>query len=559
MAENSKIEWTDRTWNPITGCTRVSLGCDNCYAVKMTKRLEAMGQTEKYGSLVNVGKDHFNGTVKCHEDALLLPLKWRKPQRIFVNSMSDVFHKGVPFEFIDKMFAVMALCPHLTFQVLTKRPERAAEYFLNRTPTGIHGRDETCWDRIKEIANGVEAFRGSVDAGRKCNESYRFNEGQMNLLSPPLPNVWIGTSVEDQKTANERIPHLLRIPAKVRFLSCEPLLGPVDLTAYIGYTQVHEGGECGGISSHSSSDGSTGSGRPGENLEGSRAQGQPMERRGDHSPGTSPESRKRPGDIPPSAVDGEGQESERFGPPTSLDSLERPDSRGLGHQPSERYKEGQQAGESGVDNSQREPEARPSDWVKGSDRREESELQANRSGDSADTDRLCGWRGDSSGVGGDSRGQLQDDLQDRQRRTEDHSTGADSGLHGSSPDIERLPGTRRERPISWTIVGGESGSNARPMNPDWARSLRDQCVAAGVPFLFKQWGEWAPAHDESSCLHTGWVKPKPESSYRHSSGFCKGPVTLAVEGFCFMGKFGKKEAGRILDGRTWDEFPEVRS
>jgi protein gp37 len=109
----SAIEWTEKTWNPVSGCTRASAGCDNCYAVKITKRLAAMGQ-EKYTGLVNEGKSHFNGVVKCHEDALKIPLKWKKPCTIFVNSMSDLFHKEVPFEFIDKVFAIMALCPRRT-------------------------------------------------------------------------------------------------------------------------------------------------------------------------------------------------------------------------------------------------------------------------------------------------------------------------------------------------------------------------------------------------------------------------------------------------------------
>jgi len=122
------IEWTDATWNPVTGCTRVSAGCDMCYAVPMTRRLASMGQ-KKYQGLV--GKGHFNGVVRCHEDALSIPLRWRKPRMVFVNSMSDLFHRDVPFDFIDKVFAVMALCPQHTFQCLSKRPDRMVEYFAS--------------------------------------------------------------------------------------------------------------------------------------------------------------------------------------------------------------------------------------------------------------------------------------------------------------------------------------------------------------------------------------------------------------------------------------------
>lgn len=122
MSNNSAIEWTEATWNPVSGCTYKSEGCRNCYAVKMTHRLEKMGN-KKYAGLTVLnpkGDRHFNGVVRCHEDALTIPLKHKKPTTYFVNSMSDLFHKDAPFEFIDKVFAVMALCPQHTFQVLTK-------------------------------------------------------------------------------------------------------------------------------------------------------------------------------------------------------------------------------------------------------------------------------------------------------------------------------------------------------------------------------------------------------------------------------------------------------
>jgi protein gp37 len=149
--------------------------------------------------------------VKCHDDELQRPLRWRKPRRIFVNSMSDTFHKNVPFEFIDKIFAVAALCPQHTFQILTKRPERAVEYFA-RTGKSIGFLEKPA---------------------RQMGYTLRFEfEGQNIGLCPwPLRNVWIGTSCEDQKTADERIPHLLKCPAAIRFLSCEPLLSAIDLTS----------------------------------------------------------------------------------------------------------------------------------------------------------------------------------------------------------------------------------------------------------------------------------------------------------------------------------------
>jgi protein gp37 len=187
------------TWNPVVGCTRASAGCDNCYAVKQSYRLEHMGQAKYRGlTVLNAkGERHFNGVVRTDEAALTIPLKWRKPRTIFVNSMSDLFHRDVPFEFIDKVFAAMALCPQHTFQVLTKRPERMAEYLNEAVPCDL----------------GLIEIAGRKPAG----------------YTWPLPNVWLGTSCENQQTADERIPHLLKCPAAIRFLSCEPLLGPVHL------------------------------------------------------------------------------------------------------------------------------------------------------------------------------------------------------------------------------------------------------------------------------------------------------------------------------------------
>ena len=128
----SKIPWTDKTWNPVAGCTKVSAGCDNCYAERMAVRLAHMGQ-EKYATTINMidGKWQWGGRPFCDEKALEIPLHWRKPRRVFVNSMCDTFHEKVPFEFIDKMFAVMALCPQHTFQVLTKRLEQMLRYLTD--------------------------------------------------------------------------------------------------------------------------------------------------------------------------------------------------------------------------------------------------------------------------------------------------------------------------------------------------------------------------------------------------------------------------------------------
>ncbi len=222
----TKIEWTKapgfkgETWNPTTGCTRVSAGCDHCYAVKQTHRLENMGLLKKYGGLTvlnSKGDRHFNGVVKCHEHTLEIPLRWRKPRMVFVNSMSDLFHEAVPFEFIDRVFAVMALCPQHTFQVLTKRPERMAEYFSERK----WGEDDHFeWTRDALVEGEAQSL---------YEQQHGEDPSMWLAVHWPLPNVWLGTSVEDQPSADQRIPHLLKCPAAVRFLSCEPLLGALNV------------------------------------------------------------------------------------------------------------------------------------------------------------------------------------------------------------------------------------------------------------------------------------------------------------------------------------------
>ena len=312
MSANSKIEWTDATWNPIVGCTRVSEGCMNCYAERFAARFP-----DRFGGVSRMTEygPRWTGKIVLRPEALNLPLRWRKQRRIFVNSMSDLFHPDVPFEFVEKVFFIMAAAEHHTFQVLTKRPERMLE-FMKRTE----------WRE----AIGLAAW--------------------------PLPNVWLGVSVENQRAADERIPLLLQTPAAVRFLSCEPLLGPVMLT-------------------------------------------------------------------------------------------------GLG--------------------------------------------------------KRC--YGCAAGV----------------------------------------PHRCRNVLVDWVIVGGESGPGARPMHPDWVRSIRDQCQAAGVAFHFKQWGEWLPVKatpgtkNYHSCAD-GKMRTPRIGDKTHEWG--DGVVSIRV---------GKKAAGRLLDGRTWDELPVI--
>lgn len=186
MSGKTPIQWTDRTWNPVVGCTRVSAGCDHCYAFQLAwKRGRWPDAPQQY--------HHPFSHVQLLAARLDDPRHWRKPCRVFVNSVSDLFHPDVPDSFIASIFETMARCPRHTFQVLTKRPQRMAE-FVERWI------DDACWP-----------------------------ESGCPITDGPLPNVWLGVSVENQAAADERIPPLLQTPAQVRFLSCEPLLGPVDL------------------------------------------------------------------------------------------------------------------------------------------------------------------------------------------------------------------------------------------------------------------------------------------------------------------------------------------
>jgi protein gp37 len=296
MSGKSKIQWTDATWNPVTGCTKVSEGCRNCWACRLAAtRLKHNPRYEGLATIHN-GLSEWSGQVRLHSDLLDLPLHWRKPRKIFVCPQADLFHDVVPFEFIKRVWDVAAQRLDHTFQILTKRAERMLEF--GRWMAGADDLSIAEWPR----------------------------------------NCWLGVSVEDQKTADERIPVLLQTPAAIRFVSYEPALGPVKFN--------------------------------------------------------------------------------------------------------ERWFRYQSAG----------------------------------------------------------------------------------GYHF-------------EDAIDWVIAGGESGPHARPTHPDWFRSARDQCQAAGVPFFFKQWGEWLAA----TILN---APGNPEGDFRR--------------GDAWVSRVGKKRAGRLLDGREWNEFPETR-
>lgn len=357
MADKTRIEWADATVNAINGCTVTSPGCTHCYAMKQAHRFDARrGLTrQSNGGMV------WTGEVRLNEKALLQPLSWKRPRRIFWNAHGDTFHESVPDEWIDRMLAVCALTPQHTHMILTKRAGRMREFITDPAAPRRIARvivdmlinkqvkyDEQTWPVISE---------GDIDAPSDI------------LIRWPLLNVWLGVSVEDQTRADERIPDLIATPAVVRFLSCEPLLGPVDL-----------------------------------------------------------------GNVYP---------------------------------------------------------------------------------------------------------------------TKD--------VHGTY--LHHAPITQ----LDWVIAGGESGTGARPMHPDWARSLRDQCAAAGVPFHFKQWGEWVPIDGPTvrGCFKRSWpIGERPSaplemlehSGRRHAHGSIGGPTVYHAY---LIAKVGKKRAGRLLDGIEHNGVPKV--
>lgn len=216
MSDTSKIEWTDATWNPVTGCTKVSQGCKHCYAERLFPRVYG-GQkvVTRAECLPEEVRPRRFTDVWTHPDRLDQPLRWKKPRRIFVNSMGDLFHEDVPNQFIADVFAVMACTTRHSYQVLTKRPQRMLEWF-----------------RWLDAENHPFGFPSAVDPTRVWPQwtPARGNRGGYDNCGPrwPLENVWLGVSVEDQASADERIPLILQTPAAIRFASYEPALDAVN-------------------------------------------------------------------------------------------------------------------------------------------------------------------------------------------------------------------------------------------------------------------------------------------------------------------------------------------
>lgn len=349
MGDNSKIDWTDATWNPLAGCTKVSPGCAHCYAEIMANRLKAMGNINYQGVVDEQGR--WSGQIALIPSALEQPLHWKRPRMIFVDSMSDLFHPTVPSGWINKVFEVMMKAKWHTFQVLTKRPERMAEFL-----------------------NGAEWWINAEPESRK--------------------HIWLGASIENQRMARKRIPILQNVSAEVRFLSCEPMLGWIDLS--------------------------------------------------------------------------EAVEPDK----DAWDEV----------------------------NAYRDDDDEPEEFV------EECEAEL-----------------DWVNFGNDL-------VENPAHREWERNRQARAGFK-----------TLKHGVIDWVICGGESGPKARPMNPDWAKWLRNECKEAGIPFFFKQWGEWAPAEA---------LQISDNTTFKHQ------PVNIS--GTTMMYRVGKQAAGHVLDGVEWRQMPNDR-
>jgi protein gp37 len=222
MAKTS-IEWTEHNWNPFRGCSKVSPGCQNCYAETIAKRFSGDGLP--YAGVIS-DRGHWNGKVELIEEKLLEPLKRKTPTTYFVNSMSDTFHEAVPDEWIDKLFAVMAASPNHTFQLLTKRPQRMFKYFQDIEVNPLAHAGWTHRPRISRINFELSRFY-------ELTKLSSFYAACCVRIPLPFSNVYLGVSVEDQLQADVRIPFLLETPAALRFVSAEPLLGQVSLEQFL--------------------------------------------------------------------------------------------------------------------------------------------------------------------------------------------------------------------------------------------------------------------------------------------------------------------------------------
>jgi len=498
MSGQTGIEWCEATWNLVTGCTKVSEGCRNCWACRLAAT--RLRDHPRYRGLAEMrdGTPEWTGEVRLHPELLDQPLRWRKPRRIFVCSQADLFHKAVPGKFIDEVLVMMASAGWHSFLVLTKRPKRMLEC-LHNPAMGTY-----IWDR----ANRTH--------GPFIGEPW------------PLPNVWVGVSVEDQKTADELIPLLLQTPAMVRWVSVEPLLGAIDLLKWLRGNKANDRSResiscvrCG----RSFLDRPTG-----QNLEAPKIdRGQSREIASsallEGTVGSAKGGEVKFGRIPNSHVFGQDTQAQSLCPSCRLDgSQQGGHSKRNAGEPQERGARRYKAGESGS-----------LDGVGEYDSRNQGAGQEAQS-----TERRAQPLGEAhQGTGGQGTITCREDVPVPDSR---HRRGK------TADDLECHQPQNLDTPyLNWLVAGGESGPNARPSHPDWFRTVRDQCQAAGVPFFFKQWGEW---------LHSSQMDAEQVDRALEIHGKNPERVHLWPDGSCSV-RVSKKYAGRLLDDRKWNEFPKT--
>lgn len=510
----TNISWTDETWNPVVGCTIVSPGCTNCFAMNMARRLEAMG-VDHYKGLTRMsgGRAVWTGKVAAAPDHVWeKPFKWKQSKMIFPNSMGDLFHESISFDLIDRAYAVMALTPQHIYQPLTKRSTRMMHYMTmdRRDEINSHAGTMMDYERMPSIENW------------------------------PPKNIWHGVSIEDQPTADERIPDLLATPSSVRWISAEPLLSNLDLSKWINVegqrTRILGSGGAGALLSEPRQRNDSSSGR----MEGWRqtvsSHGQAEASR----PLTFEGGGVSKGDVPLKE-----RTQERLRASHNLDGEQSaPHPIGDGSK-SQGWRQAEQCHpESGSGDTARERASQSPNTFseeKDAERREEFDGGFDGREGFEDACALAGGRNDPKR---DSR-----------------------NIQGISADSQqRHDGADLEAPsLDWVVVGGESGPNARPMNPDWVIDLEDQCSRAGIPFHLKQWGEWI-AYEHFGASGWDFTREKDGKRFgRLSFVEFEDPAPSSKEyetrypwgspGPCMV-RVGKKAAGRKLFGKVYDAYPE---
>lgn len=447
----SDIEWTDKTVNLAVGCTRVSPGCTNCYAERFVHR--GLHEAHRGLTVMRGGRPGWDGKVRFLPERLDEPQQWKRPLRIFINSLSDTFHESLTHTQRAAMFGGFLLAPQHSYQILTKRPEVALDFERWLTAKAEASKlSVRAWLLLAYFsARGIEV------SDKECAVVHRIETG------PAEHDWWIGVTAEDQKHADERIPHLLslRVLPTRRFVSYEPAIGPVDFTRWLGQgaedDDLFQSGGCGlPAGGHRAGDR-----HEWPRVEDGSAESGPLEGRIASHPMPAAKGRELRRGVPAGAVHGGRDSLPRDGSPTGVQAHLRghpgPDDR----EPHQRSEDGQPTVEPGTGYIQRAVNPRSN----GSDERtSRSERTPERHGQ-ADS----GGRGrDPSATGG--RGGPEADC-GAVRRVD--ANGVEGGSRTS---------------LAWIVVGGESGPGARPFDLAWARSVIAQCREAGVSVFCKQLG-----------------------------------------------------------------------